>query len=390
MKTTRFCSWLLIGLLAAATGCTNGSGGSAQQTGGTGGGGVGVSGGRSGSGSGGAATGGAAGSGGTKPGGSPGSGGTAGQSATGGAAVGGAAGSGGAQNGGSPGSGGLATGGMTGGQGGGATGGSADNAVGGATGTGGGTGTSDANTDLNSNYHPCPTNGTACKIMPFGDSITDGYNGDTPGGYRVELFRLSHAAGKNLTFVGSATSWNAPATVDGASFPSRHEGHSGWTIYPEGGRKGISECLQANADCLSSNSVMKEYTPDIVLLMIGTNDAIDNYDMTNAPTRLGNLIDVIYTQLPNVLIVVAEPIPSRGDASKGDDTSLTSRIKNYDDAIPAVVKARADAGKHILVVDMFTPFNPNKVSLLEDQYHPNLQGYVLLGTEWYSVLQPLL
>jgi lysophospholipase L1-like esterase len=135
---------------------------------------------------------------------------------------------------------------------------------------------------------------------------------------------------------------------------------------------------------------MKEYTPDIVLLMIGTNDAIDNYDMTNAPTRLGNLIDVIYTQLPNVLIVVAEPIPSRGDASKGDDTSLTSRIKNYDDAIPAVVKARADAGKHILVVDMFTPFNPNKVSLLEDQYHPNLQGYVLLGTEWYSVLQPLL
>ena len=28
---------------------------------------------------------------------------------------------------------------------------------------------------------------------------------------------------------------------------------------------------------------------------------------------------------------------------------------------------------------MFTPFNPTKTALLEDQWHPNLQGYVLLG-----------
>jgi lysophospholipase L1-like esterase len=225
--------------------------------------------------------------------------------------------------------------------------------------------------------------------MPFGDSITDGYNGDTQGGYRVELFRLAHSAGKNITFVGHLS--NGPGSkVDGVDFPTHHEGHSGWTIYPAGGRKGISQCLQANPDCLSSNSVMAEYKPHIVLLMIGTNDAIDNYDMANAPTRLGNLIDAIYSQLPDVLIVVAQPIPSRGDASKGDSTTTSGRIKTYDDAIPSVVKARADAGKHILVVDMFTPFNPNKTSLLEDEWHPNAQGYVLLANEWYKVLQPLL
>jgi len=85
-----------------------------------------------------------------------------------------------------------------------------------------------------------------------------------------------------------------------------------------------------------------------------------------------------------------QPIPSRGDASKGDDTGLGARIKSYDDAIPAVVKTWTDKGKHILIADMYTPFNPNKASLLEDQYHPNLAGYVLLGTQWYSVLQPLL
>jgi lysophospholipase L1-like esterase len=94
--------------------------------------------------------------------------------------------------------------------------------------------------------------------------------------------------------------------------------------------------------------------------------------------------------LPNVLIVVAQSIPSRGNASKGDDTALSGRIKTDDDAIPAVVQARTDASKHILLVDMFTPFNPNKASLIDDEWHPNLQGYVLLVTQWYSVLKSLL
>ena len=349
---------------------------------------------------GGTSAGGSSGSAGEQGGGSSGSGGMA----TGGASATGGHGSGGENAGGSTGAGGAATGGNTsgtGGQAGRATGGSAGNggnvaggssgsgssanggalgvggsAAGGASGTGGKTGTIDAST---AGYHPCPTDGTACKIMPFGDSITDGYNSDTPGGYRVELFRLAHSAGKNITFVGSG--WNGPDSVDGAPFPHNHEGHSGWTIAPAGGRSGISTLVA---------SVMPKYTPDIVLLMIGTNDAIDNYQMADAPTRLKALIDSIYAQLPNVLIVVAQPIPSRGEASKGDDTALSDRIKTFNATIPGVVKAQADAGKHILLVDMFTPFNPNKTSLIEDQWHPNLAGYVLLGTQWYSVLQSLL
>ena len=215
--------------------------------------------------------------------------------------------------------------------------------------------------------------------MPFGDSITDGYNWDTPGGYRVELFRLAHSAGKNITFVGSG--YNGPDTVDGVAFPHQHEGHSGWTIAPAGGRSGISTLV---------GTVMPEYSPDIVLLMIGTNDAIDDYEMATAPTRLGDLIDSVYAELPEVLIVVAQPIPARADGSQGDDTSLNTRIEAYNAAIPAVVQARADAGRHILLVDMYTPFAPNKAALLEDQWHPNLDGYVLLAEQWYSVLEPLL
>jgi lysophospholipase L1-like esterase len=124
--------------------------------------------------------------------------------------------------------------------------------------------------------------------------------------------------------------------------------------------------------------------------MIGTNDAIDDYDMTKAPERLGALIDWIYARLPDVFIVVGQPVPSRADASKGDDTALSARIKTFCNAIPEVAKQRFDAGKHILVVDMNTPFAPNKASLLEDQWHPNSAGYVLLAQQWYATLGPVL
>ena len=381
--------WSLAGFLIVVVGCNGGgapsSTGKAGNTGngGTGTGGSGGVGGTNssagrGGGAGGQSTGGIAG---TSP-----TGGAAGGSSGSGGSTGGTAGAGGpagATGGGSAGARG-GSGGAAGAGGGGGTGagagvsGRGGASSGGASG-GGGQAAADGGADASAAYHPCPTDGTVCKIMPFGDSITDGYNADTPGGYRVELFRRMHAAGKSVTFVGSGS--NGPATVDGVPFPFNHEGHSGWTIAPAGGRSGISTLV---------STVMPQYKPHIVLLMIGTNDAIDNYDMANAPTRLGALIDSIYAQLPNVLIVVAQPIPARGDASKGDDTALSGRIKTFDDAIPAVVKTRADAGKHILVVDMYTPFNPNKTSLLEDQWHPNLQGYVLLGTQWYGLLQSML
>lgn len=276
----------------------------------------------------------------------------------GGAVAGGAGGAGGiASQGGSAGSGGKASAGGTPNTGG-------SKSTGGAASTGG-----SSSAGASGTYRPCPTNGMPCKIMPFGDSITDGYG--TAGGYRVELFRLAHQAGKNITFVGSGS--NGPAMVDGVAFPPNHEGHSGFTIAPAGGRSGISPLVA---------TVMPQFTPHIVTLMIGTNDAIDDYQMAMAPTRLGALIDSIFAQLPNVLLVVAEPIPSQDDA-------LNARLQTYNAAIPAVVKARADAGRHILLVDMYSPFAANasyKTALLKDTWHPNEAGHVILGARWYATV----
>jgi hypothetical protein len=355
----------------AGTGATTGSGGAtsggAATTGGSASGGAATTGGSA---SGGAATtGGATSNGGTPVSGGASSGGASsgGATTTGGSVSGGVSSTSGGSGGNSASGGAMSSGGKA------ASGGSGGN-----LGTSGGRANSGGASDGNSAsggaagaaaYRPCPTDGSPCKIMPFGDSITDGFG--TIGAYRVELFRLAHQAGKNITFVGRES--NGPAMVDGVAFPPKHEGHSGFTIAPAGGRSGISPLV---------SMVMPEFTPHIVTLMIGTNDAIDNYQLENAPTRLGALIDSIFSQLPNVLLVVAQPIPSQEDA-------LNLRIQAYNATIPAVVKARADAGRHILLVDMYTPFTQNaayKSALLKDTWHPNEAGHALLGARWYAVL----
>jgi hypothetical protein len=344
---------------AGSDGSSGGSGGGGGGTGGSGGS-AGASGnaGRGGTAGGGAAgTGGAGGAGGAAGnagGGRGGSGGTAGAAGSAGAR----GGSGGA--GGSAGAGGAAgTGGSAGAPGGGSGGGGTAGAAGSAGargGSGGGAGAGGA-----PSFMPCPTNGDACRILPLGDSITDGFN--IPGGYRIELFRRAHMAGQNITFTGSLN--NGPAMVDGVTFPNRHEGHSGWTIDMIGDQV-PSPALQT--------------APHIVLLMAGTNDAIMNLNIAQAPTRLGTLLDELTTGAPNALILVAQLTPL-------SDSARESRVTGFNAAIPAIVQTRVAAGKHIKLVDMHTGF---PTSELADGIHPNTAGYARMAGVWYAALDPLL
>lgn len=365
--------WLSPGVACGAVlafgmiGCTpegntpGGSGGTTSSSGGSSSGGASSSGGGQGSG-------GAPGSGGaSSSGGAPGSGGAP---ATGGmTASGGAPGSGGAPSGGAGGNGGrAATGGAGGaGGGGGASSGGRGGGAGGAA--GGGNGGSNG-------FVACPATG-ACKIMPLGDSITDGVGSSgSGGGYRPELLRQSITAMKNITFVGRQLNGPTSVMVNGMTktFPRNHEGYSGYTIEPGGGRQGISTLVDA------AISMAK---PNIILLMIGTNDVDLNLDVAQAPTRLGALLDRMIADAPDALIVVARLTPSTTDATD-------ARVRTYNAAIPGVVKTRADAGKHVVTVDMYAAFtaNPNyKTALMVDWLHPSDAGYVVMANTWMNAIR---
>jgi lysophospholipase L1-like esterase len=220
----------------------------------------------------------------------------------------------------------------------------------------------------------CPSNGTACVILPLGDSITWA---DLPpgGGYRVELFHQTLANNQLITFVGSQT--NGPDTVDGKPFPRSSEGHSGYTIDTGGGRIGISTVVDAS---------LATYRPNVVLLMIGTNDVDLSLDLTNVANRLGALLDRIIDAAPNAMVVVAKITPTMTD-------STNARVQAYNDAITALVQQRMTAGKHLLTVDMyaaFTAYPSYRTALLNDNLHPNLTGYSLMGQVWYAAIKELL
>lgn len=207
-------------------------------------------------------------------------------------------------------------------------------------------------------YQPCPASGP-CIILPFGDSITDGFG--TPGGYRMELFRLARADGHEITYVGSLQ--NGPTQYDGVPFPRRHEGHSGWRINQ------LLELIPAPGF---------DTIPHIVLLMIGTNDVINNDNLGQAPTRLGNLLDEIIMTAPDALIVLAKITPM--------DRSDT-QINAYNNGMLNLVGQRVAAGKHILLVDMYTGFPMNE---LADGIHPNPAGYTRMAGVWYQAIEPFL
>ncbi len=295
---------------------------------------------------------------------------SAGGAGTGGASAGGGGGtSSGGGGGGATGAGGLAgSSGATGGANAAGTGGGGTGAAGSAGSIGGGSGA----------YDPCPAAPTDCKIMPFGDSITDGYLAQR-GGYRIPLFQRAHQEGKHLTFVGSAV--NGPATVDGVPFPQHHEGHSAYTIddepLPLPAHKGIAPFVATS---------IPAYHPDIVLLMIGTNDVDNSIDLPNVPTRLGALIDSIIAQDAHILTVVAQITPTMQDP-------LNVRIQAYNAAIPAVVKARTDAGKHVALVDMYDAFvsDPSyRTTLMYDRLHPNIAGFQKMADTWNTVIHDLI
>jgi lysophospholipase L1-like esterase len=212
--------------------------------------------------------------------------------------------------------------------------------------------------------------------MPFGDSITEGY--PVYGGYRVHLFELALEADQEITFVGSAT--NGPETVeDGTDFPRDHEGHGGYTIDTNAGRgtNGISQFVVPS---------MNSYEPDIITLMIGTNDLNGNIDVNSAPTRLGALLDSIYAVDPDVLVVLAQIVPTRSDGTN-------QVVRTYNEAMPALVASRTDAGRHLVLVDMYEAFTRDddyKTALLGDNLHPNEAGYARMAETWHEVLSPYL
>ena len=206
---------------------------------------------------------------------------------------------------------------------------------------------------------------TTVKIMPLGDSITLGWNYypgtsyPAPGGYRTLLWqKLVQQDGKNIDFVGSLSS--GPSTLGDKD----HEGHSGWRI----------DQIRANVDIYMASA-----QPDVVLLAIGTNDILQNYDLPNAPSRLQDLVGRICTDKPSTHIVVSTIPPRPG---------LDSRVNAYNAAVPGIVAASESTGCDTRYFNMNSYLVASDIAT-SDNTHPTMAGYDKMAEAWYPYVSSL-
>jgi lysophospholipase L1-like esterase len=181
-------------------------------------------------------------------------------------------------------------------------------------------------------------NGQKLRILPLGDSITWGFASSDGNGYRQDLLNL--LSGNSVQYAGSQRSGNMADNYN--------EGHPGAVISQIAG--------------YASASLPQR--PNVVLLMAGTNDV--NSDKNNpggAPQRLGSLIDEIIGTCPDAAVLVAQLTPIANAAS-------SARVQTFNAAVPGIVASRANAGKHVLVVNMGQYVTVND---LGDGLHPNGQ-----------------
>ncbi|UQU67264.1 RICIN domain-containing protein [Couchioplanes caeruleus] len=192
------------------------------------------------------------------------------------------------------------------------------------------------------------------RVMPLGDSITEGTQ--VPGGYRIGLWQRLAGAGYRVDFVGSQ--YNGPAALGDHD----HEGHPGWRI----------DQIDANiAGWLGATN------PRTVLLHIGTNDILQNYNVPGAPGRLSTLIDHITTAAPSADVFVATIIPL-GNAGQ------ESAARTFNAAVPGIVQSKVNAGRHVHLVDMHAALT---AADLIDGIHPTAGGYDKMAATWYAALR---
>ena len=205
------------------------------------------------------------------------------------------------------------------------------------------------------------------RILPLGDSITEGVGWEEGGGYRAVLRQKLIDAGYDVKFVGNSTTCNAG--IEGFL----HEGHGGWYLYT------IHEALAGWM------STMED--PHVILLMIGTNDFGGHFDYKNILYRLSGLLDDLAEKQPSAKIIVSTLTPRTED---WDENYLKPY---YNNGLPALVAEHQAKGQNITMIDLYSALNrgtPAAGGDFPDELHPNEGGYRKMAQAWFDGIQSVL
>jgi acyl-CoA thioesterase I len=208
------------------------------------------------------------------------------------------------------------------------------------------------------------------KIMPLGDSITDGLTQYQC--YRYYLDSLLNHAGYAHDLVGSLNTTSDGLV--GSGYDPDHEGHWG---------------MAAHQLLPFIGGYARSARPDIVLMHLGTNDIASETPTENITVvadrtilELGAIIDTLRSVNPTVTIFLAQIIP-------GFSATFVTYFDSLNVRIPALVASKTTNASKVILVDQNTGFNyPADIS--NDGMHPGAPGARKMGLKWFAALDAFL
>ena len=232
------------------------------------------------------------------------------------------------------------------------------------------------------------------KIMPYGDSITEGFNlGDSKANYRVLLGQKLSMLGYNVEMVGCYNKIQSRSGTDSffdAIDPSGAVATNIWQWHSakHGATLGVTALTSWQRSALTENVdtiCAQAGRPDAVLLLGGINDLSPNFD---APATVfanwTNVVTRLVTNLPDSKIVVTTTLhagPGRTDSLNSNADDFNALVKDCINDMPAAWSG------HVYFVDLCDAVKSAKTGVISsDNLHPDWLGDDQMAEGWLSVI----
>lgn len=220
------------------------------------------------------------------------------------------------------------------------------------------------------------------QILCLGDSITQA--NDEGCGYRYALWKKLIDDEILFDLIGSMDKrfreepGSACPAYKGRTFDPDHEGHWAWRIDEILG-KPHNLPLESGTGNLAQ--WLKGYTPDIVLLHLGHNDAGHNESAERMAGELKQVIHLLQQDNPAVTILLAKVIPCVNPV-------WNTRLNVLNSIIDGVAVDTQTATSKVMVIDQATGFDPLEDTL--DNTHPNARGAEKMAKKWMAGIKKVL
>lgn len=199
------------------------------------------------------------------------------------------------------------------------------------------------------------SDGVDLRVMPLGASITWGELSTDGNGYRLPLRRSLERGSNPVNMVGSRKS--------GSMTDNDNEGWPGFVV-DEVHKK--------------ANASVPVWKPNVVLINAGTNDCIQDLDVSHAGDRMRRMVHGVLDMSPRATVILSSLLVNKKKATEANVLIVNTQYR-------ALAKDLRASGKRVVFADMHASDGP-LVGDLADDTHPNDAGYRKMAAIWQRAM----